>query len=86
MLTREQRIRWGLTPDPPPPYEPIALDVIERTIARESRKISAISLALVLVLGTPLYLLSPTAAVVFILNCGPGIGRAVSRWWIRKLP
>jgi len=86
-LTREQRIRLGLPPEPPPAYERLELEHRQRS--REARRrtgvqIALTSTALTVILWIPLWLLAPTSAVVLTLSVGPFIGHLVARWWIGR--
>jgi hypothetical protein len=70
-LTREQRLRFGLSPEAPLPYEPIADDLlkllikeIDRTAVRIVGLVSSILCASVLLLC----LLAPQAAAVVMLR------------------
>jgi len=87
-LTREQRIRFGLTPEPPPAYEPLELDIVDKAAKRAGRqagKIALVSTALTATLSVPLWILvDPVVAALFILVGGPWIHEAIlGRWFAR---
>lgn len=71
LLTREQRIRFGLSPEAPPPYEPIAGDFVKEYIKEANRtavRVVGLISSLICALAALLCLLASWAVVIVMLR------------------
>jgi len=83
MLTRDQRVRLGLPPDPPSPYIETSTDIVQQAMRRTNReaaKTVAIGTLLLGIVAVPLYLLvDPLVAMIAIQALGPAVTAVVLR-------
>ena len=83
MLTRGQRVRLGLPPDPPPPYTELSTDIVRQAMRRTSReatKAAAISTLLTGAVAVPLFIfVDPLVAVIAVQALGSAVTWLVIR-------
>jgi hypothetical protein len=70
-LTREQRIRFGLSPEAPPPYDPIADDLVKQLIRKADRtavRVVGLISSLICASAVLLCIIAPQAVAIVILR------------------
>lgn len=87
-LTRKQRVRLGLSPEPPEPWQAISVDAVraayERT-ERDALKISLVSTAAAAAVYGALYAFdAPRGAYFFMIVTASVAEHVITRWWISR--